>query len=462
MASLTLPLRSGLLPLILAACTFEAAGLGSEGSGAGDGSSLSSDNTTAITTASSSTTIEPTSEPTSTATDSGTTSAATEPTTEPLTTTEPTITGTTGTTDATTTTDPSSTTDVPGVCGDGKVDPGEQCDAGAMNGDDQACTAGCLDNVCGDGKQGPGEGCDDGNQTPDDGCSPECMAESCGDGKKQPEEACDDGNQVDNDGCTNACTLPACGDKIVQMGEQCDDAGESAKCDKDCSNASCGDGTLNAAAGEMCDDNNMTNTDACVACKPAKCGDGFVQANVEACDDGNAVDDDACSNTCKQVSAGLRVFVSSTLHNGNLGGLAGADDKCKTLAAAAKLGGTWMAWLSDDNDGPSQRFTTKGGPQAYVRLDGKVIANNWADLTTKDLLVAIDITEKNQAAGDTTRVWSNTKQDGTPATNRDCMTWGTVNANGSFGRRNLVDPKWTHETDENCDSVKHLYCFEQP
>src|SRR5262249_876252 len=50
--------------------------------------------------------------------------------------------------------------------------------------------------------------------------------------------------------------------------------------------AICGNGVLDL--GEDCDDGNTDNTDACTSeCQPATCGDGFVQAGVEACDDGN-------------------------------------------------------------------------------------------------------------------------------------------------------------------------------
>lgn len=41
-----------------------------------------------------------------------------------------------------------------------------------------------------------------------------------------------------------------------------------------------------------------------------------------------------------------RVFVTSTSYNGNLGGLAGADAKCNTRAAAAGLSGTYKAFLA--------------------------------------------------------------------------------------------------------------------
>ncbi|NJK31206.1 MAG: DUF4215 domain-containing protein [Deltaproteobacteria bacterium] len=77
-------------------------------------------------------------------------------------------------------------------------------------------------------------------------------------------------------------------------------AGRSADCDSDCTLAECGDGTINAAAGEDCDDGNQTATDECTnTCKAAACGDGIVQAGVEGCDDGNQTDNDDCSNACE-------------------------------------------------------------------------------------------------------------------------------------------------------------------
>src|SRR5688572_100192 len=47
-----------------------------------------------------------------------------------------------------------------GVCGDGVLQPDEDCDQGAVNDDTAACKSDCTTNVCGDGARGPGEGCD--------------------------------------------------------------------------------------------------------------------------------------------------------------------------------------------------------------------------------------------------------------------------------------------------------------
>ncbi|MBK6921163.1 MAG: hypothetical protein IPH07_27450 [Deltaproteobacteria bacterium] len=63
----------------------------------------------------------------------------------------------------------------------------------------------------------------------------------------------------------------------------------------------CGDGTIDP--GEGCDDGNADDTDACLAtCVAASCGDGFVQANVEACDDGvNDGSYGGCNPGCAQL-----------------------------------------------------------------------------------------------------------------------------------------------------------------
>jgi len=76
---------------------------------------------------------------------------------------------------------------------------------------------------------------------------------NCGDKIVDPPETCDDGNTNDTDSCI-ACQLAKCGDTKVYAGV------------------------------EECDDGNSVDTDACVACKNATCGDGKIQAGVELCD----------------------------------------------------------------------------------------------------------------------------------------------------------------------------------
>ena len=64
----------------------------------------------------------------------------------------------------------------------------------------------------------------------------------------------------------------------------------------------CGNAKLDV--GEACDDGNDDNTDDCIDCAVASCGDGFTQFGVEGCDDGNADDADDCTNACQLAACG--------------------------------------------------------------------------------------------------------------------------------------------------------------
>jgi len=59
--------------------------------------------------------------------------------------------------------------------------------------------------------------------------------------------------------------------------------------------ALCGNGRLDA--GELCDDGNQIDEDACTAiCRPARCGDGAIELSVEQCDGTNIPVDTTCAS----------------------------------------------------------------------------------------------------------------------------------------------------------------------
>jgi len=408
---------------------------------------------------------------------------------------------TSGPTTAGETTEGDTTGAIPGSCGNSQIDLGEECDNGYLNNGQNGsiCKGNCTKNVCGDGYLAANEGCDDGNQVDDDQCSNTCKLAGCGDGVAAPGEQCDDGNPVNDDACSNLCKSPFCGDNNVGADEQCDegdDNGDAQACTLQCKPAVCGDGLVHAGV-EGCDDGNQITDDACSnSCTLSTCGDGLVQEG-EACDDGNQVDGDGCSNVC-QVSCGdgsldpgeecddgnlengdacdmacmrtaLRVFVTSQRYEGNLGGLIGADNTCNQLAMAAQLGGKYLAWLSDTEEGPAQRFVPSALP--YALVNGTTIANNWAALTSgKNLLAPINTTEvgvvlpDDKLGCDDSLVWTHTNPLGQPGPGSHCNSWTNDQAvfKGQGGNLFSIGQNWTDNCTANCSINAHLYCFEQP
>lgn len=162
----------------------------------------------------------------------------------------------------------------------------------------------CVPATCGDGVLDPLEACDDGNADPGDTCLPDCRDAHCGDGFVQAAlgEQCDDGNTLSGDGCNVVCLIERCGNGFIEGREQCD-TGEARSnirpdaCRLDCRWPHCGDGVVDTT--EACDDGNELDSDACIRCRRATCGDGHLFEGVEACDDGNRRDGDGCEADCR-------------------------------------------------------------------------------------------------------------------------------------------------------------------
>jgi len=172
------------------------------------------------------------------------------------------------------------------------------------------------------------------------------------------------------------------------------------------------------------------------------------------------------------------VFVTSVGHNGNFGGIAGADSFCQQRATAAGLQGTYKAWLSAGTvgTGPATRFTKAGIP--YALVDGTVIANNWADLTDGAINAPLNLTEFGQVPT-TQFIWSYTRIDGTPGlfgnpnhncygADCHCNNWSTTSTGGNpitgsaVAQRTKSDDDWTDYSFGNfCGSDFSVYCFQQ-
>lgn len=158
------------------------------------------------------------------------------------------------------------------------------------------------------------------------------------------------------------------------------------------------------------------------------------------------------------------VFVTSDTYNGNLDGLTGADAKCRMLATAAGLTGTYKAWLSDSTTSAASRLTHSNMP--YSLTTGVKVADNWNDLTDGSLDNVITTTEKKQGISPQSSLvaWTNTKKDGSI----DSIAWNCGNwrassqlSYGRYGAITKTDITWTEWNSKTCSIPARLYCFSQ-
>jgi hypothetical protein len=167
-----------------------------------------------------------------------------------------------------------------------------------------------------------------------------------------------------------------------------------------------------------------------------------------------------------------RVFVTSTLYSGDLGGVAGADADCLAAANAQGLGGEWSAWLSDSNTAASAHIYSS--PGGYVLLDGTVVASSFSALVSGSLAHAIDLTELNASPPDGyTEVWTGLDVTGSLSSAGYCGSgygygsgsdWSMDSSSAPtplVGHLDAADSTWTAAYEQFCDrTTERLYCFE--
>jgi cysteine-rich repeat protein len=189
-----------------------------------------------------------------------------------------------------------------------------------------------------------------------------CVPIGCGNGEITSDEVCDDGNTVNGDGCSADCrSNETCGNGIVDLakGEQCD-GGDA--CRANCKTRLCGDGMIDAPL-EACDDgdaNSDTAPDACRKnCQLARCGDGSLDTD-EMCDDGNTHSGDGCSGDClSDETCGNGVIDTGELCDHGQAN-ASAPDACRPDCSLPTCGDGIVDSLEGCDDGGANSDTVGG------------------------------------------------------------------------------------------------------
>jgi len=206
----------------------------------------------------------------------------------------------------------------PTVCGDGKKEGNEFCDTqitscstlgsypenyyarcnlSCTGYDVTDCENGAI--VCGNGTIDPFEECDDGNTTSGDGCSSKCKNEVKPDVDTVTPDTTAPDEVVSDDEVPDTANPDEGSDQTGSDSALSDETGETTLTDE--TTAICGNGIVEA--GEQCDDGNLIPGDGCnpnctfPGTVNENCGNGLLDAG-EECDDGNLIPGDGCNPDC--------------------------------------------------------------------------------------------------------------------------------------------------------------------
>jgi hypothetical protein len=152
------------------------------------------------------------------------------------------------------------------------------------------------------------------------------------------------------------------------------------------------------------------------------------------------------------------VFASSLVHDGNMGGAAGADQVCAQAAAAAGLSGTFVSWIATSTTNPLTRL---GNARGWIRPDGLPFADTPAGITNGQIFYPPAINEQWQPADDS-YVYTGANVDGTIVNTQSNCNDFTSNASGVLGNGGASTGGtwvWTSGLAQGCNGAYPVYCF---
>lgn len=158
-----------------------------------------------------------------------------------------------------------------------------------------------------------------------------------------------------------------------------------------------------------------------------------------------------------------RIFVSSSTHNGNLGGISGADSICASLASSAGLELTYKAFIGDSTNKLLNRFSLSGSVYNFAGVDRfKVVelGGNLFDADNTSLLQMIEYDENGDSVSGL--VWTGSDSEGQNTLIEDCSNWSSDNGvdEGNVGDNTRTSGFFLEDAPaQTCDLSYRIYCI---
>jgi cysteine-rich repeat protein len=321
--------------------------------------------------------------------------------------------------------------------------------------------------------------------------SVKCHSVECGDGVIEGNEECDDGNRANGDGCSyHQCKIAdgwSCYDEpsLCFYGEVCHVEGD----EDNLNGADCLD--------PACDGGFGPDRYVCEHGKELTCNDGYdndADSDID-CDDPDCRSSPTCleddpdpqlfedmiPNEPDKIEPdkidpadidGNIIFVSSVTTWGdlsNLGGLEGADATCQGEAESSGLPGTYIAFISSNDQNIKEVLTAEASSDAFYNARGEHIADDVADLFDGDIGIIKYLANGDRPSSEYvwtgTLSWGGNQASSPPASVSNCNSWTSKSANdvGVVGDINSNDVGYGIAFTENtCNEYRSLYCVEVP
>jgi len=152
------------------------------------------------------------------------------------------------------------------------------------------------------------------------------------------------------------------------------------------------------------------------------------------------------------------MFATSTIYQGNFGGLSAADSICAARAAAGDLSGTWIALLSTSTIDAKDRIYEDG---PFYNVLGQLVANNETDLWDGSIASTLMADEFKGTGNSVLEIYSGSTQSGVVANTCGDWTSNSASAYSSIGSLNQTSSYWINNTGayQYCAPYRRLLCI---